>query len=125
MAANGNKRERAALALASGLSVRRAARECSVGARTIHRWLEKEPFRHRIQELRTEMFTCAVGRLSRVSGKAAGKLKGLLDSEDERIRLAAAKTILETGMKAREMVDLLDRVDTLEKRALALGNLKH
>lgn len=115
MAANGSKKESVAIALASGLSVRKTACQCKIGARTIHRWLEDRRFQQKVSAFRSDMFDRAVGRLSRISGKAATVLNRLLDSKDERIRLSAAKTVLESGMKAREFFELSERIDALEK----------
>lgn len=122
MAANGtNKRERVALALASGLSIRRAAKRCHVGTRTIFRWLENQDFRHRVHEVRTQLFHRAVGQMSRISSKAVSVLNRLLDSESERIRLTSARVILEVGIKARENLELAQRLDELEKCLNAHG----
>jgi transposase-like protein len=120
MADNG-RRERVALYLAAGLSVRRAARKAGVGERTVYRWLAEDAFRQRVAELRTRLFDRAVGRLSRTSGKAAVVLKGLLDSADERVRLAAARAVLDSGMKAREALELAQKVEEIKATLKAKG----
>jgi hypothetical protein len=97
------KREAVALAVASGLSLRKAAAQCRVGQRTVMRWhAGDETFRRRIAELRTQLFDRAVGRLCRLGGKSAAVLGKLPDSDSERIRLAAAKEILSAAMTARQ-----------------------
>ena len=101
------KQESAALALASGRTAAEAAAEAGCSVRSLRRWLaEKDGFRERTQELRTELFGLAVGRLSELSGKAAAALGELLESEAEGIRLQAARSILEHGPKLRESTDL-------------------
>jgi hypothetical protein len=111
------KQETAALALAAGKTAEEAAAECSCCKRTIQRWLaEVAGFRARVQEIRTELFGLAVGRLSDLSGKAATALGQLLESDTEGIRLQAARSILEHGPKLREATDLAGKMDDLERQ---------
>jgi hypothetical protein len=58
----------------------------------------------------------AVGRLSDSMPRAAAKLRNLLASPSEKIQLAAASKLLESGLKLREQVALEERVATLERR---------
>jgi hypothetical protein len=118
VAANGSngKREAVALAVASGLSLRQAADQCRVGQRTVMRWHQEEAFRRRIAELRTELFDQAVGLLSRLGGKAAAVLGMLLDSGDEKVKLAAAKAILDQAAKTRDLAELAAGVEELRQR---------
>jgi hypothetical protein len=97
------KKEAVALVLASGRSVAQAATVCGAGVRTIRRWqAEDDRFRQRMQEMRTEMFSQAAGRLSGLLDKAAQTMGELLDSEAEGIRLQAASRILEHCPKKME-----------------------
>lgn len=120
MARTGNKngrREGVALALASGKSIRAAAADCGVGERTIHSWLDTDPvFRARIDDLRSDLFGLAVGRLSDLSGKAADVLGGLLDSQSDTVRLQAARSVLEYGSRLREVTDLAHQIAELRRR---------
>jgi hypothetical protein len=101
------RQEAVALLLAAGRSVADAASETGAGVRTIRRWLaEDAAFRDRVQEMRTELFALAVGRLSNLSGKAADVLGQLLESQTEGIRLQAARSVLEQAPKLREATDL-------------------
>jgi hypothetical protein len=122
VAANGSggKREAAALALAGGLSLRQAARQCGVGQRTVFRWHTDPAFRQRFAQLRTQLFDRAVGRLSRLGGKAARELGNLLASADERTRLGAAKAILALGCQVRDAEEITQRLEELERRLAAL-----
>jgi hypothetical protein len=110
------KQETVALALASGRTVAEAAAEHHCGERTIRRWLaEVDGFRQRVQELRTELFSLTVGRLSELSVKAAEALGELLDSQTEGVRLQAARSILEHGPKLREATDLAGQVEEFRR----------
>jgi hypothetical protein len=110
------RQDAAALALAAGREVKAAAEACGVGERTLHRWREAAAFRSRVQELRTELFGLAVGRLCELTGKAADRLGQLVDSKTETVALGAAKAILEAAPRLRESVDLLAQVADLERR---------
>lgn len=110
------RQEAVALLLASGSSVRSAARRSRVGERTVHRWLDEDArFRGRVQELREQLFAQAVGVLTRLAGKAARRLNKLLDSPNEAIRLGACRTVLEAGPRLRELTDFEARLRALEE----------
>jgi hypothetical protein len=111
------RRERVAQALAGGLSLRQASAHCRVPFRTVARWhAEDAAFRARVSELRTALLSRAAGRLSAAGGKAARALAGLLGSEDERVRLAAAVKTLELAAKVGEAAELRERLEELERR---------
>jgi len=109
------RQEAVALLLAGGSSVRAAARRTRVGERTIHRWLrEDRAFCDLIFTTRNRLFERALARLSRLGGKAARVLGKLLDDADPRIRLGAAKAILDSGKTLSEFFGLVKRVEALE-----------
>jgi hypothetical protein len=58
----------------------------------------------------------ALGRLADAMTEAADVLRNLLASEDERVRLPAARALLELGVKLRESVELEERLAALEER---------
>jgi hypothetical protein len=117
MALTGNQREAAALALARGLTVKRAAVESAVGQRTLHRWLAEDPaFQRRVAELRQGLFAQVLGRLSDLSGQAADTLGELLGSQDHKVRLQAARTVLESASTYRQTVELSGRLAALEQQ---------
>jgi hypothetical protein len=115
MARNG-RREAVALALARGRTVRDAAADCGVGERTVHTWLRDPDFRARVDAIRSELFTMAVGRLAELSGQAADALGGLLASPSEAVRLQAARAVLDHGPRLREHVDLARQVEELRRQ---------
>jgi hypothetical protein len=122
MAANGRRREAVALCLASGSGVRDAAKEAGCGERTVHRWLAEDPaFRRRVDDLAAELFSQAVGKLSRLAGQAADTMGELLTAKNESVRLQAAKAVLECGLKVREMLVLTRDLEDLKKQIEAQG----
>jgi transposase-like protein len=110
------RQEAAALALAGGRQVKAAAEAVGIGERTLHRWRESAAFRAREQQLRSELFGVAVGRLCELTGKAADRLGALVESKTETVALGAAKAILEAAPRLREAAELADRLAALERQ---------
>ncbi len=66
--------------------------------------------------LKSEAVTQAVARLSADMGKAAAKLAALIDATDDRVALAAAKTVLEMAFKARAAEEIEKKLQDLTDR---------
>jgi hypothetical protein len=105
--------------LAAGASERSAAKAGEVSERTVHRRLEDPTFRKAVEEARADIVRRAVAMLSAASTEAVDALRALLGSEMDFARLAAARAILELGLKMREQHDLAERVAALEARLSA------
>ena len=117
------KQEAAALALASGCTLREAARESGAGERTIKTWMAtRSGFTQRITELRAEMTSRALGRLVDGMVSAADTLGYLCrKGKSEMVRLSAARAVLELGNKLRETVELEERIAALEANQTSEG----
>jgi biotin carboxyl carrier protein len=102
------------LALASGESVKDAARLANVSERTVYRRLRNESFAQRVNQARTSMLQQAVGRLARAVPKASEVLDKLLDSASERVRLQAAKAVMDCSVKLGDAVSYEQRLGSLE-----------
>ena len=119
MSRNGRKNanEQLLIALACGATVENAARKAGVSTATAYRRLANTDFRERLQQLRGEMVSRASGTLTAASGEAVRTLVELLkNSVSPSVRLGAARTILEIGMKIREVAELEQRLAELEGR---------
>jgi hypothetical protein len=92
-----------------------------VSARQIVRWRTDPEFRRRESEVRGELVTLALGRLSDAMKTAADTLVQLLNSANDTVKLGACKTILETGNRLREANELETRLRALEERAKQTG----
>ena len=115
MAGNGRKNADAlALALAAGDSVPDAAAKAGMGERTAYRRLADPAFRQRIQTLRSEMIGQALGRMANGMTEAADVLRALLKADAETVRLGAARSLLDLGVKLRDAVVLQEKVKELE-----------
>jgi hypothetical protein len=121
MAENGRRKglDALALALASGETLRDAARLASVGERTAtRRWADPE-FRSRVSELRVEMVARSLGRLVEGMAEGAETLRALLKAESESVRLGAARSLLELTLRVRDHTELEERLRNLESRRAA------
>jgi AcrR family transcriptional regulator len=101
-------------ALASGATVRDAAKSAGVAERTVYRRLDDPEFRRRVDSTRAEMVSQAVARLSAAATEAVDTLRDLLSSDMDFARLGAARAILEIGIRLREHGELAERIATLE-----------
>jgi hypothetical protein len=115
-AKNPAKQEQAALALAIGATIEKAAQKAGCSERTVRRWKADCPeFVRRIGELRAELTERTMGRLIGAQVKASGTLRRLLTVQDPRVRLGAAKALIELGWRAREHGDLAAEVAELRQ----------
>lgn len=103
--------------LAQGVSVEGAARIAGMGTTTAYRRLKDPEFLRRVEEARAELWKRAMSVLSKSAVEGAIVLRRLLRSDDAKIRLQAAKIVLEQGLKIRDQVDLAQRVAALEELA--------
>lgn len=117
MAENGRRKRDDALmlALASGQTIRDAARAAGIGERTATRRLSDPAFRRRVAELRADMVCRALGKMADGMGDAADKLRQLLAANSEAVQLGACRALLELGVKLRESVELEQRLAALEQ----------
>src|SRR5262245_32737267 len=110
-----NADEALALAVASGQSLRDAAGSAGVSERTAARRWADPIFRRRVIELRADMVQRSLGRMADGMTEAADVLRQLLAGESESVRLGAARSLLELGVKLRESVELEERLAALEE----------
>jgi hypothetical protein len=103
-------------ALAAGATQEDAAAQAGVSERTVRRRLDDPGFSRQVSAARAEMVARAVAQLAAASTEAVETLRGLLGSPLDFARLAAARAILEVGMKMREQGELAERVEQLEAR---------
>jgi hypothetical protein len=68
-----------------------------------------------VSELRQEVLTAALGRMTDNMTRAADAIAGLLDAEDPAVRLRAARTLLTVGLRLHDAVDVADRIRDLEE----------
>ena len=107
-----------AIRVASGETIRAAARSLEVSESRAYHLARTAAFKKRVGELRTEAVAGAVGKLSEATTKAAQVLVDLLDqTNDPAVRLNAAKAVLNHLLPLAEHAELRARIDDLESRA--------
>jgi hypothetical protein len=90
------------IALARGASVPEAAAEAGVSERTAWRRLADDGFRRCVFEAKAELVNRSLARIADGAARAVDTLLELLDAEDPKARLAAAKMVLEYALPMRD-----------------------
>ncbi len=105
------------MAFACGATVESAARQAGVSESTAHRRLEDPEFRQQLQALRADLIQRTAGALTAASTESVRTLLELQKpSAPPGVRLGAARSILEIGIKLREAADLEARLSALEQQ---------
>lgn len=121
MASNVAKKQGVLLHLAAGRTIAEAAQHYGISTRQIDRWRADPAFRQREVELRSDLVSLALGRLSDAMKDAADTLVSLLKSTNDTVKLGACKAILENGNRLRESTEIEARLKSLEERAKEIG----
>lgn len=96
-------------------TVEDAARKAGISKNTLYTWMKQEEFSQAISEARRELFDRAMHKLMYVSMKAVITLEKLLDAQSESVRRAASNDVLGHIVKYKELSEIEDRVERLEK----------
>jgi hypothetical protein len=101
--------------LARGATLKDAAGVGGVSVRTAERrWADRE-FRALVERERAELTAAASGALLDGMAQAVSLLRELMrDAKDDRIRLGAARALLDFAFKGREQLDVEARLQELE-----------
>jgi hypothetical protein len=86
-----------------------------ISTRTIRRKMARPKFRRLIAELRDEFIGQALGRLADNMTRAADSFTTSLDSDNEALRLRAARGMLSLGLRLRDSVELTERIRQVEE----------
>jgi hypothetical protein len=107
--------------LAAGCSVEQAAQAAGVSVRTAYRRLAESDFQQRLAVARDELLSATLGELVGSAAEAVATLRELLSAREERVRLAAARTVLEQLLRLRETLTLAQRLAALERALESRG----
>jgi hypothetical protein len=103
------------LALACGATVEAAARQTGLTARTVYRRLQDPEFCRQLQAVRSDMVQRTAGALTAAATEAVRTLLELQKAtQPGAVRLGAARSILELGLKFRETAELAERLAAVE-----------
>lgn len=99
-------------------TVEEAARKAGIARGTLHGWLKNEEFQKAVSTARNKLLDKAMHKLMSLSMKAVITLEGLLNAESEAVRRAAANDVLGHVLKYRELSEIEERLETVEKIVL-------
>jgi len=102
--------------LSAGATRAQAATAAGVSERTVFRRCQDATFVEQITAARAAFITDATARLSAAATKAVTTLYQLLDAESDSVKLSAARSVLELGLKLRESEEFAARLDAIEAR---------
>ena len=122
------KRETAIAALLVAPSIEAAAKSAGISEATLLRWLKDEAFATSYRDARREVVSQAVTQLQSSCGLAVKTLCDIAEDSEAPAssRVAAARAILDTSIKAVEIEDLAARIEMLEQLTAKGGeNEKH
>ena len=107
------------VALASGASHRSAAESAGCAAKTVQRRLSDPEFRRSLNEARGRLFEQALGRAASHAIRAADVLAEVMDDRENppRVRVSAAKALLDSASRYREVQEFDHRITELEEVA--------
>lgn len=113
------------VALACGSTVEAAAAKAGLHKRTVYRRLDDPDFRQQLQEFRVNMLERACAMLTASSMEAVKTLLTLMErSVPHTTRLGAARSVLEIGVKMRELLEVEQRLSMVEKAVLENASKK-
>lgn len=85
--------------------------------RHVRRMLQHPVARRAIAEIRAQSLSAVSGYVQKRLRKAGQVIDELLESDDDRLRLSAARTAFEVGLNLKAVEELEARLMTLERRA--------
>ena len=109
------KQQKAITALLTTQTIGQAAALCGVSERQLYRWLDEPIFQAALREAGESVTRSALRRLMAGTDKALDTLHGLMDAENESVKRMSAMNWLDTLYKAKELQELEDRLQAIEK----------
>jgi transposase-like protein len=110
------KQHRGIISLLSAGTMAAAAAEIGVHETTLRRWLREPEFAKALAEARQQSMTVALSRLQEATGTATTNLVRHMADPDANIALRAAVSVLDRAIRAGELLDVLPRLEALEKK---------
>ena len=89
------------------------ARNAGISRNTLYRWFEDENFRECLERLREETLRFSQSEFQAITLKAVDAINDALDSNDIRIRLQAARIVMQESRNAQYDQNMQRRVENL------------
>ncbi len=96
-------------------TIEAAAQQTGIARTTLYGWTKKEEFSKAVARARHELLAKSMNKLMNASMKAVNTLEKLLDAESEAVRRAAANDVLGHVLKYRELSEIEERLETVER----------
>jgi hypothetical protein len=97
-------------------TIRAACRTVGIDERQCHRWRRLPEFAQALAAAREEAFCEGLAEIKASVRRAGRTLNKCLAAKDAGDRIRASKVLLDTAVKAVELLDLVKRVERLEQR---------
>jgi hypothetical protein len=116
-----HKQETALAALLTAPTIAIAASAAGISEATLLRWLKDEQFATAYRDARRAVVSHAVTKLQAGCASAVRTLLAVAEDAEAPAssRVSAARSVLDFSMKAVELEDLAERVETMEQRLAA------
>lgn len=108
------------MAVASGVSVRDAAKQTRVSERSAYRWSREPEFRQSVHEIREQLCSQLTASLSQAAKLAIQTLEELMRTGSQGVQLGAAKATLDLGLRYNERFNLVEQLGDLEDQLAEL-----
>jgi transposase len=89
------RQRHAAMLLAEGVSISSAVKKLGINRTTVYNWKKLPAFEALVNQMQEEAISAGSARMAGLSVEAAGTLKQLLKSKNERIRLTAVRAVFD------------------------------
>jgi hypothetical protein len=110
--------EELAEAIARGLSIKAAALENGITTQTVRNRLKEARFKQRVADIRLEIDHECSGLLKDARAIAIRKLIAQMDHETTTVSQAAARAIIDYGLRQEEITDLAQQISELRDKLL-------
>ena len=92
-----------------------AIEKAKISRGTFYDWLKEEPFKAELARQRAEITDEALDTLKGACSEAVNELRSLIKDNSPSIRLRASQAIIDYNFKVKEIEDIEQRVEKIEK----------
>ncbi len=112
-----NKTEKIISSLLSFPTIKEAAKNLKMAESTLYNYLKDDEFKIKYNKAKTSMLHQTTGYLQSNMTKATENIVNMISNEEipPQVRLNASKAVPEYGLKLTENIDILPRIEQLEK----------
>lgn len=110
------KQQKALVALLTQPTKEKAAAAAGITSKTLRSYLDDPEFRAEYRKAFSELVEDATRKMQQTLDPAVAVLREVMenDGENGQVRVSAARSVLEYGLKMTEQIDILNRLQELE-----------